>query len=90
MYSRNHGNDKSAMTSYFTGIAAETFIWIGLHKDSDDKWVWSSSGKEATDIHLGLGQPTDIFNERYGCYGVKQQKVHDYGWDGNLPFICEI
>ena len=90
MYSRKHGNDKSAMTSYFTGNAAETLIWIGLHKDSDDKWVWSSSGEEATDLHWGPGQPSSYSHEIYGCYAVKQQRVHDCGWSNNFPFICEI
>ena len=74
----------------YAGDAAVILVWIGMYKTDTGKWIWYPSGEEALFFRWVPGQPTGNSAEIYGCYDMKQQRVHDCNLNDKRIFVCEI
>ena len=64
-------------------------VWVGLDKNQG-RWLWNSTGEEATNVRWGIDQPSNTADEIYGCYHMRWQKIHDCKSHDIKAFVCEI
>lgn len=77
-------NDQQQLRSLLDTDDFNDYIWIGLERDSLNRWRWAGGG-EVTTFFWDRGQPNNV-KEQYGL--TRKSQWHDAGGAMRKPFFC--